>query len=124
MPLKVFLVEDSHTIRDSLIPTLQELVGAEVVKAVEGESDARRWLAANRDWSLAAVDLFLKDGSGLGVLAATQTRKHRQAVVILTNYATADVRSRCMRLGANGVFDKSTQLEEFFDYCRGHGAGS
>ena len=35
-------------------------------------------------------------------------------VYVLTNYATADLRKACVRLGADAVFDKSTELDEFF----------
>ena len=35
-------------------------------------------------------------------------------VYVLTNHATADLREACVRLGADAVFDKSTELDEFF----------
>jgi DNA-binding NarL/FixJ family response regulator len=38
-------------------------------------------------------------------------------VVVLTNYATADIRQRSLALGADAVFDKSNELDEFFAYC-------
>jgi two-component system OmpR family response regulator len=40
----------------------------------ETEADARAWLGARQAWDLAIVDLFLKQGSGLGVLEACQDR--------------------------------------------------
>jgi len=99
MRLLVFLVEDNKTISDNLIATLEELVGAEVVKLVDGEEDARVWLQAHKDWSLAVIDLFIKEGSGLGVLAALQARRPTQRAVILSNYATREMRHRCAALG-------------------------
>jgi len=117
MRLLVFLVEDNKTISDNLIATLEELVGAEVIKLVEGEDDARVWLQAHREWSLAVIDLFIKEGSGLGVLAALQARRPTQRAVVLSNYATREMRHRCAALGADEVFDKSTELDLFLDYC-------
>jgi DNA-binding NarL/FixJ family response regulator len=38
-------------------------------------------------------------------------------VLVLTNYATADIRQRCLRLGADAVFDKSTEIEGFLEVC-------
>ena len=54
-------------------------------------------------WELAIVDLFLKQGSGLGILDACRDRDASQRVVVLSNYATADMRKRCADLGADAV---------------------
>jgi DNA-binding NarL/FixJ family response regulator len=113
-----FLIEDSVEIRDSLIPALQELASTKVVAHAETEKDALTWLAEHpHDWHIAVVDLFLKEGSGLGVLALSGPRQPNQRMVVLTNYATKDMRERCAKLGADAVFDKSNQLDEFFDFC-------
>lgn len=118
MSLITFLVEDNPTIRDNLIPAMEDLVNASIVGFAETESEAARWLRTHADeWHLAVVDLFLKEGSGLGVLASCRDRDARQRVVVLTNYATADIRERCLKLGANAVFDKSNELDAFLDYC-------
>jgi len=67
---------------------------------------------------LAILDLFLKQGSGLGVLAACRDRKPTQKVVVLSNYATADIRQRCAQLGVDAVFDKSNEIDGLVDFCR------
>ncbi|MDM0025600.1 hypothetical protein [Variovorax saccharolyticus] len=38
-------------------------------------------------------------------------------MVVLTNYPTEATRIACKDAGADRVFDKSTELEEFFEYC-------
>ena len=119
MAVITYLVEDSLTIRENLIATLEEIAPVNVVGFAETESEAIRWLADNDgEWQLAIVDLFLKEGSGLGVLRGSAKRKDYQKVVVLTNYATQDIRERCAELGADAVFDKSNELEELMDYCR------
>lgn len=118
MRLKTYIVEDNPTIRENLIGTLEELAGIEAVGTAETENDGKAWLAENRDgWDLAIVDLFLKQGSGLGVLAACRDRPSRQKVVVLSNYATADIRQRCAQLGVDVVFDKSNEIDALVDYC-------
>jgi len=119
MAFRVFIVEDSSTIRDNLIETLKELAQFEPVGTAETEHDAKRWLACN-DWDLAIMDLFLREGSGLNVLEACRKRKPGQKVVVLSNHSSPDVRWRCRQLGADGVFDKSTELEALVDYCVQH----
>lgn len=117
-PLKTYIVEDNPTIRENLIGTLQELAGVEPVGFAETEQQGATWLSANNGrWNLAIVDLFLKQGSGLGVLQACQRRNPQQKVVVLTNYATPDVRARCRELGVDAVFDKSTDIEALIDFC-------
>ncbi|MET3494168.1 response regulator [Variovorax boronicumulans] len=118
MALITFLVEDNKTIRDNLVPALEDLVNGHVVGFAETESEALAWLEAHPDdWQLLIVDLFLKEGSGLGVLSGCGARKAGQRVVVLSNYVTADIRARCKTLGADAVFDKSRDLDAFIDYC-------
>lgn len=119
MAFRVFIVEDSSTIRDNLIETLKELAHFEPVGTTETEHEARRWLARN-EWDLAIIDLFLREGSGLNVLEACRNRKPGQKVVVLSNHSSRDVRWRCKQLGADAVFDKSTELEALVDYCVQH----
>jgi len=116
--LKTYLVEDNPTIRENLIATLEELVDIEIIGMSDGENEAKAWLLANpHDWDLAILDLFLKQGSGLGALAACRERKPAQKVVVLSNYATADIRQRCAQLGVDAVFDKSNEIDALVEFC-------
>ena len=101
-----------------MISALEEIAPVKVVGFAETEHEASAWLLHNdSNWQLAIVDLFLKEGSGLGVLKGCQNRNPEQKVVVLTNYATNDIRRRCAELGSDAVFDKSNELEELLEYC-------
>lgn len=116
--VKTYIVEDNATIRANLIGTLEELTCILPIGFSETEVDARRWLGQHRDeWELAIVDLFLKQGSGLGVLQECMARRPTQKVVVLSNYATPDIRKRCAQLGVDAVFDKSNEIDALVDYC-------
>ncbi len=116
--VRAYFVEDNPTIRDNLIATLEELGGIAPVGFAETEHQGSEWLRGHgTQWDLAIVDLFLKQGSGLGVLQACRERKPEQKVVVLTNYATPDVRVRCQQLGVDAVFDKSNEIEALIDFC-------
>ncbi|GAC1605783.1 MAG: hypothetical protein NVS3B2_12560 [Ramlibacter sp.] len=118
MELRTYIVEDNATIRENLIGTLEELACIKALGWAETESEARGWLAGHSsEWDLAIIDLFLKQGSGLGVVEACQARRPGQRVVVLSNYATADMRKRCTQLGADAVFDKSNEIDALVDYC-------
>ena len=118
MRLKTYIVEDNPTIRENLIATLEELANIEPVGTSDSENESKAWLTDNPgQWDLAIVDLFLKQGSGLGVLAACRDRGPWQKVVVLSNYATADIRQRCAQLGVDAVFDKSNEIDALIDFC-------
>ena len=44
--------------------------------------------------------------------------KPERKVVVISNYATPEIRKHCLALGANEVFDKSTEIDALVDYCR------
>ena len=116
--LKTYIVEDNATIRENLVGTLEELTRVSAIGHSETEADARRWLVDHADdWDLTIVDLFLKQGSGLGVLQELMQRRATQKVVVLSNYATPDIRKRCAQLGADAVFDKSNEIDALVDFC-------
>ncbi len=122
--LNIYLVEDSPVIRESLVATLEELVPAQVVGAAEDEATAVRWLAdPSHPVDLVIVDIFLKGGSGLGVLRAAQALPKRYRLVVLSNYATPYMRRECLALGADRVFDKSNEIDSLIEYCGRMAAG-
>ena len=117
--IKTYIVEDSPVIREDLIATLEELTNVKVIGTAEDEATAVEWLSqpGNKP-DLVIIDIFLKGGSGLGVLRAAGILAASAArLVVLSNYATADMRRRCLELGATRVFDKSNDIEALILYC-------
>ncbi|MBA3057859.1 MAG: response regulator [Gammaproteobacteria bacterium] len=116
--LKTYIVEDNPVIRESLIATLEELAPVKVVGTAVDEATAVEWLKQpGNQADLVIVDIFLKAGSGLGVLRAASGLAQRQRLVVLSNYATADIRRKCLELGADRVFDKSNEIDALIEYC-------
>jgi len=116
--VRTYIVEDSPVIRDNLIATLEELVPVEVVGTAEDEATAAQWLTRPENHSdLVIIDVFLKAGSGLGVLKAARAPPSGRKLVVLSNYATPDMRRKCLELGADRVFDKSNEIEALILYC-------
>lgn len=116
--LRCFLVEDSAVIRQNLVATLEELLAVRVVGTAEDERGALEWLRASpEDCDLMIIDIFLRQGTGLEVLRQARALRPAARLVVLTNFATPDMRKRCAQLGADRVFDKSAELEELLAYC-------
>jgi two-component system OmpR family response regulator len=118
MRLRIYLVEDNPVIRKNLTEWFEDLENARLVGFSTTEHEARAWLVKNKTaWDLAVVDLFLAQGSGLGIVKSCRDRNLKQKLVVLTNYATAEIRERSLALGADAIFDKSNELEEFLRYA-------
>lgn len=120
MAIVTVLVEDSKVIRENLTAALADLTEVEIAAFGETADEGIAALQAKGpSWQLAVVDLFLKSGSGLTVVRWCANREKHQRVVVLTNYATSAIRESCLAAGADGVFDKSNELEAFFDFVNG-----
>ena len=116
--LKTYIVEDSAAIRESLIALLEESAPVQVVGTAEDESTALEWIdKPSSGCDLVIVDIYLKGGSGLGVLKAGAGVYKPAKWVVLSNHATPEMRDRCMELGADCVFDKSNEIDELLSYC-------
>ncbi len=116
--VKTFIVEDSPVILENLAATLEELAGVRVIGSAADEQTAVNWLTRSPPaCDLLIIDIFLKAGSGLGVLRAAGLTKKPIRRVVLTNYATPDMREKCEELGAERVFDKSNELEDLIAFC-------
>ena len=113
-PLRVFLVEDSPVIRESVVELIEADGLARVVCATDTEADAIRELTAN-PYDIYIVDLRLREGSGFGVLRALQASRPDGLTIVLTNYTSPAIRNRCSELGAKWFLDKSSEFERIVD---------
>lgn len=118
MGVRAFVVEDHPSVSESLAGALVELAQVDVVGLACSESEARGWLDAHpQGWDLLIADIFLKEGSGMGVVAACKDRRPQQKLVVLTGYATPEIRRLCDDFQVDRVFDKGTDTEALIDYC-------
>ncbi|WP_427913704.1 response regulator [Ramlibacter sp. MMS24-I3-19] len=115
--LRAFVVEDNATLREQLVGALEELTCVQVIGSCGTEDEALAWLATGQPWDLLMVDLFLRQGSGMGLVQRVAPRQAEQRLVVFSNYVNAGVRKRCAQLGVDAVFDKSTEIDALVDYC-------
>lgn len=121
MSMPVFLVEDDPQLQLALYESINAVCDAKVVGIADTESHAVTWLNNHpRHWKLAVVDLFLKVGTGFGVLEKLIPPASRSHVIVLTNSATDENRNRCLSMGALAVYDKTNELHLFLDHCLRH----
>jgi CheY-like chemotaxis protein len=113
----VFLVDDSPLVRERLAALLSELPNVEVV----GQADlAFEAIDSIRKLRPAAVvlDISMPGGSGLQVLEAIKRDRVGPMVIVLTNFANDHYRQKCLELGADYFFDKSTEFERVTEVLR------
>jgi DNA-binding NarL/FixJ family response regulator len=117
--LRTYIVEDSALIREGLIGLLEESVPVQVIGTAEDEFTALKWMDEDgHACDLVIVDIYLKGGSGLGILKVGAGVYNKPTKwVVLSNHATPEMRARCLELGADCVFDKSKEIDELLAYC-------
>ena len=109
--LRVFLVEDSASIRERLSDFLSEPGKVEMVGFATTEADAICQLRA-QFVDVVIVDIKLKEGNGVGVVESLRARYANAppTIIVLTNYAFPEFEAACRERGADYFFDKSTQF--------------
>jgi two-component system OmpR family response regulator len=123
LALRVYLVEDNEVTRQYLMQMLSEETSIEWVGAAETEAEAKDWMERNPDgWDVAILDLFLREGTGAGVLRHCRSRGAEQDVLVMTNHPIASLLTHCRLLGANAVYNKATELGDLVAYCIGRAA--
>lgn len=121
MVLNALLVEDSVDIRDTLVEAMEEMAPVKFSGIAVTEAGANEWLANNpHSWDIAIIDVALAEGSGFGVLENGRTRSTMQKMVVLTSHADKYIHRRCLELGADAVFDKTSDIEKLVHFCTVH----
>jgi DNA-binding NarL/FixJ family response regulator len=109
--LKVFIVEDSASIRERLAELMGEIDGAAVVGFADTPSDAIAGILNTRP-DCVVLDYQLLGGTCIDVLHAVHPKAPSVVFLVLTNHANPQYRRLCLEAGANWFFDKSTEFRK------------
>jgi DNA-binding NarL/FixJ family response regulator len=113
----VFIVDDSPIVRDRLAMLLSELPNVEVVGEADIAFEAIDSIHKLRP-SVVVLDISMPGGSGMEVLETTKQDRPEVIVIMLTNFAHDHYRQKCLQLGADYFFDKSTEFERVTEVLR------
>jgi two-component system, NarL family, response regulator DevR len=114
---KVFIAEDSATIRANLGELLQFVPSAVVVGEATSPLEAIGGILETLP-DVVILDLHLLGGSGLEVLRALHPKLPGMTFVVLTNHPTAQYRTLCLEAGASHFLDKSNEFIRVMDLVR------
>ena len=109
--MRIVIVDDSVVIRLRLMRLLSGLDGIEIV----GQADdvpAAKELVKKLKPDVAILDIRMPSGSGADLVQELKQLKPAPTVIMLTNYPYPENRKKCMALGADFFFDKSTEFQE------------
>jgi len=115
-PLRVLLIEDSPLIRRSLTEEIDSS-GLLHVAAYADSADQAIALLGDETFDAVIVDLQLKQGSGVPVLAYLQREGLIDSMfaAVLTNHALPAYRARCEQYGVRHFYDKSFEFDRVLD---------
>jgi len=111
---KVFIVEDSPSVRSRLVELVGAIDGMCVVG--EAESPAAAVIGIRQTQPHCVVlDFKLMGGTAVDVLRAVHPESPEIAFVVITNHPTAQYRRVCVNAGASWFLDKSTEFGKLKD---------
>ncbi|MFQ5660372.1 MAG: response regulator transcription factor [Gammaproteobacteria bacterium] len=109
--IKVLIIDDSEIIRERLSEMLSKIENVEIIGkagfALEGLN-----LARSHKPRFVILDIRMPDISGLDILGDIKKIDPAPVIVALTNYPYPSYRKRCMKLGADYFFDKSSEFSK------------
>jgi DNA-binding NarL/FixJ family response regulator len=109
--IRVFIADDSPTVRDRLNTLLSDMTNVEVVGHAEDAMQAIRDIQDIQP-DVVILDIRMPAGSGIGVLRSLQKQVARPKIIMLTNYPFLQYRKTCLEAGASYFFDKSSEFEK------------
>ncbi len=111
--MKILIADDSKLIRDRIIGWFSEAGPSHIVEqAANGLETLEKADTFSPDIIILDIHMPLKNG--LQVLEDFPSTEKRPVILIFTDYAYPQYKKKCLKLGANGFFHKSTEFEEMF----------
>lgn len=108
---RVAILDDSTIVRERLTAMLSENPDVDIISQSSLPFEAVRAIRNERP-DIAILDISMPGGSGIEVLQLIKKEKLPSKVVMLTNFGHEQARQRCLQLGADYFFDKSTEFEK------------
>lgn len=113
----VFIVDDSPVVRERLVTMISELPNVEIVGQADIAFEAIDSIRQLRP-TFVVLDISMPGGSGMYVLETIKRERPGPTVIMLTNFAHDPYRQKCLQLGADYFFDKSTEFERVTEVLR------
>jgi DNA-binding NarL/FixJ family response regulator len=108
--LTVLIADDSALVRERLADMIAELEGVELVGQAHDTDTALEAIRRLKPHVM-ILDIRMPGGSGIQVLEAAKQEMGPPVAIMLTAFAYAQYRRKCLEAGAEYFFDKSSEFE-------------
>ncbi len=112
--MRVLLVEDSAALRQRLVALLTTLPEIEIIGVAEEVPQALESIQRTGP-DVVILDIRLRCGTGIDVLRNTPKHNGAPVIIVLTSYPYPQYRRRCMSMGADFFFDKSSEFDQVLE---------
>jgi DNA-binding NarL/FixJ family response regulator len=119
----VFIVDDSAVVRERLARLIAELPGVDIVGQADIAFEALNAIRKLKP-GVVVLDISMPGSSGLYVLETLKREQFCPLVIMLTNFSHDQYRRKCLQLGADYFFDKTSEFEKVIDVLRNLPAGA
>ena len=109
--MRLFIADDSDTIRTNLVNKLSQLDGIEIVGEADDSSDAVEAIERLKP-DVAILDIRMPRGDGILALQTIKRSPNPPKVIMYTNFPYLQYRHLCLTAGADFFFDKSMEYRE------------
>ena len=114
--LTTFIVDDSVLMRERLAAMLSDFPEVKIVGQARDGLTAIKLIFKQKP-DLVILDIQIPKISGIDVLDNIKKHKLASMVIILTNFPYPQYRKKCLELGADYFFNKSTEFDKVVEVC-------
>jgi len=107
--MRLLIADDSEPFVRRLIRALSEINGIEIVGRARTGTEALQAICKLQP-EVVILDIRMPDGSGIDVLKGLKRGNVTPITMVVTNFAFAQYRRKCLQLGARFFFDKSAEF--------------
>jgi len=115
--MKVLIADDSELMRKRLNTIITCIEGIDVIREAKDCGETIK-IIRELNPDVVILDIRMPGGSGIDILHQIKKKKTGPTVIIFTNYPYPEYRKKCMELGADFFFDKSTEFNKISEVLK------
>jgi DNA-binding NarL/FixJ family response regulator len=112
--LRVLIADDSEILRDHLRTMLAEIEGIEIVGECNDTDSTLDQIKTLKPDTI-ILDIRMPGEGGIFILNFIKSKYPKIKVIIFTDYPYPQYRTKCLEIGADYFFDKSTESEKMIE---------
>ncbi|MBF0287570.1 MAG: response regulator transcription factor [SAR324 cluster bacterium] len=112
--MKILIADDSHLMRERLCGLLMNMKASPIIEQAQDGREALEKLESFQPDAI-ILDIRMPGKNGIQVLEKIRNSQRASVTLVFTNYTYPQYRNKCLNLGADYFFDKSTEFENMLE---------